>query len=266
MGDEVTPVGAWSAGGDPLAFDPAEFPQAVGPGAAAHPNAVRYGVETGAEIVRRTAAGESLLAICRDAGMPLANTVCEWLQKRPTFAAAMQAARVAAGGPFRGRRALWCLETAQAIYDRVCAGEAATRVCAEAAMPSFSTFVNWRRARPEFASAMDEAYEIRSEVLFEKSLEAAWAVTPETAYAAHVTLAHTRWSLGKLGPRRYGPVKAVAPPQPQEKVQVVIRAFDVEKDEKGWQRVVENVPDLDTGEVTRVPLGPFKPATRAAES
>jgi transposase-like protein len=262
MGDEVTPVGAWSAGGDPLAFDPAEFGQAVSAEEAAHPNAVRYGHETGAEIVRRTAAGESLLSICRDEGMPLANTVCDWLKARPTFAAAMEAARVAAGGPFRGRRPLWCHETAQAIYDRVCGGEAATRICAEAGMPSFSTYANWRRQHPEFAEAMDEAQEIRSEVLFEKSLEAAWAVTPETAYAAHVKLAHTRWSLGKLGPRRYGPVKAMTPPPPREEVKVVIRAFDVEKDEKGWQRVVENVPDLETGEVTRRPLGPFKPARR----
>lgn len=188
-----------------------EFPAAVGAEEAAWPTSVRYGAETAEEILRRTAAGESLAQICRSPGMPLANTVIGWTKSRPEFAARMHAARVAAGGPFRGRRPLWCLETAQAIYDRVCAGEAVTAICAEPGMPSMATLTNWRRQHPEFAEALDEAYEIRAELQFEKGLAIAEAVTPETAYATHVRLQHHRWWVGKACPLRYGPRKPVAP-------------------------------------------------------
>jgi transposase-like protein len=159
-------------------MDETEFPAARRSG---HRNSVRYGPGTADEILRRVAAGESVQAICRDAGMPLASTVSLWVKERPGFAAAMLAARTAAGGPFRGRRALWCEETAQAIYDRVCAGEATTAICREPEMPSMSTLTNWRKQHPEFGAAMEEAYEIRAETWFDRGFEIAQAITPQTA-------------------------------------------------------------------------------------
>jgi hypothetical protein len=56
--------------------------------------------------------------ICKDPGMPTPSTVCVWAQERPGFAAALAEARARVGGPYRGRRALWCPETAREIYDR----------------------------------------------------------------------------------------------------------------------------------------------------
>lgn len=207
-----------------------EFPAAVGADEAAWPTSVRYGAETAGEILRRVEAGESVAQICRSPGMPLQTTVWLWSRTRPEFGAALHAARVAAGGPFRGRRALWCKETAQAIYDRVCAGEAVTAICAEAGMPSMSTLTNWRRLHPEFAEALAEAYEIRAELQFERGLALAEAVTSENAYATHVRLQHHRWWVGKACPRRYGPMKPMALPEDGDGegkggITVIVRQF-----------------------------------------
>lgn len=231
-----------------------EFPAAVGADEAAWPTSVRHGVETAEEILRRTAAGESLAQICRSPGMPLANTVVGWTKSRPEFAARMLEARTAAGGPFRGRRPLWCEATAQAIYDRVCAGEALTTICAEAGMPSMSTLTNWRRRHPEFAEALEEAYEIRAELQFEKGLAIADAVTPETAYATHVRLQHHRWWVGKACPRRYGPVKPRPLPNGDEEaggegMTVVIKKFTLEPDSGDYVPTREPARVAGTGEV-----------------
>ena len=54
-----------------------------------------YNETLAAAICERIAGGESLRAVCADAGMPGKATVMEWLVARETFARAMAAARTA---------------------------------------------------------------------------------------------------------------------------------------------------------------------------
>jgi hypothetical protein len=53
-------------------------PKRPGPASTYHP-------AWGAEICRRLSEGESLVAICRDADMPRAQTVLEWVRRHPEF-------------------------------------------------------------------------------------------------------------------------------------------------------------------------------------
>jgi len=162
-----------------------------------------------AEILRRTAAGETMRAICAEAHMPDPSTVCAWARKKPRFAADLLAAREAAGGPFIGRRSSYCLATVEAICARVAAGEAVTAVCEDPDMPVVATVYAWRDRHPEFNNALYEAMDVRADRLFEQGWEMAKAATPQTAYLTHVRLAHLRWHVGKLHPKRYGVLKSL---------------------------------------------------------
>jgi len=161
------------------------------------------------EILRRTAAGETMRAICRDAHMPDPSTVCMWARKRPRFAADLLAAREAAGGPFIGGRSSYCIATVEAICARVAAGEAVTAICADPDMPVAATVYAWRDKHPEFNNALYEAMDVRADRLFEQGWEMAQAATPQTAYLTQVRLAHLRWHVAKLHPKRYGVLKAL---------------------------------------------------------
>ena len=63
---------------------------------------VRWSEGLGARIVDQTAAGETLRGMCREAGMPAFRTVEGWLARKPSFRAAIDEARVAAGGAVSG--------------------------------------------------------------------------------------------------------------------------------------------------------------------
>ncbi|MDB5474913.1 MAG: hypothetical protein JWP49_424, partial [Phenylobacterium sp.] len=64
---------------------------------------VTWSEEVGEAICGRLAAGESLMAICRDEGMPHHSSVREWGWRRPAFGEALLAAMRAAR--LRRRRA-----------------------------------------------------------------------------------------------------------------------------------------------------------------
>ncbi len=189
-------------------MDDSEFPLAVWEAA---PRRVRYGLATAEEILRRTAAGESMRAICRDPKMPAPHTVGRWAQERPKFAARLRAAREAAGGPFRGGRTTYCEATVEVICARVAAGEALIRICDDPAMPVAATVYAWRGKHAEFNNALYEAMDVRADRLFEEGWEMARAATPNTAHVTSMRLAHLRWHVGKLHPKRYGVLKALLP-------------------------------------------------------
>lgn len=163
-------------------------------------------------VLARTAAGESLRAIGADPAMPTSRTVCRWAKAKPAFAARMMAARAAAGTPLRpGGRSAYCPETAQAILARMWAGEALTAICRDPAMPVCATVYAWRDGEPEFARAFAVAFEIRAEGMFEQGWEIAQGVTPRTARAVEVQLRQLRWQVGRMAPKKYGPLKAADP-------------------------------------------------------
>lgn len=215
-------------------MDDSEFPLAVWDAA---PRRVRFGAETAREILRRTAAGESMRAICRDPTMPAPHTVGRWAQDRPKFAADLLAAREAAGGPFRGGRTTYCVATVEAICARVAAGEAVTAICADPDMPVAATVYAWRDRHPEFNNALYEAMDVRADRLFEQGWEMAQAATPKTAYVTQVRLAHLRWHVGKLHPKRYGVLKALPPEgeepaavAPPQRTVISVRHFNLAPD------------------------------------
>lgn len=203
-------------------LDDAEFPVAKLGG---DPRTFRWGIAAAREILRRTLAGESLCSICRDPAMPSTNSVCRWARERPAFAAALEAARVAAGHGRPGARSTFCEETAQAIFERVCGGEALTAVCQDPAMPVMATVWAWRAKHAEFGTAMKAAFELRAEHLYEQGWEIAQGVTPETAYATEVKLRHLRWHVGKMAPKKYGTLKAQDPNGGREGPQTVIHTW-----------------------------------------
>ena len=221
MTDEALPAA------EDWALEDAEFPV---PAAHPNPRGVRWGIGTAREILRRTAAGESMRAICRDAAMPAPHTVGRWAREKPMFGAALQMVRLQAGHGRPGGRSTYCEATAMAIFERVCAGESLTGVCGDADMPVIATVYKWRAERPEFGRALAAAMQLRAEHLYEEGWEMAQAITPATAYATDVKLRHLRWHVGKLAPKKYGTLKPQEPGQaqggePAELVHVYLKRY-----------------------------------------
>lgn len=186
-------------------------------------------------LLARIAAGESLRSVCADAAMPGVTTVCRWTHERRGFAAKYLAARRAAGGPFFGGRSTYCVATAQAIFERVSAGEALISVCRDPAMPVVATVYKWRKEQPEFGQALSAAMAIRAELLFEEGWDLAKAATPKTAHLTQVRLAQLRWHVGKLAPKKYGLIKATEAPSGNDgALHVYMKKFIIgSKDEPG---------------------------------
>lgn len=172
---------------------------------------VRDGEAVRAEIVRRCAAGESLAAVCVSPQMPNVRTVAKWMEADATFKAAVNGARAAAGRGRFGNLSSYCQETAEAIFQRLCDGEAVTQICKDPTMPCYSTVYAWMRREPEFRQAVILAYEICAERLAEAGWQAALEATPETAYLTRVRLEYLRWYTSKLAPMKYGTIKAAEP-------------------------------------------------------
>jgi hypothetical protein len=170
--------------------------------------AVRFTAALGRAICSRVAAGESQVAICAEPGMPSRATLWRWVKEMPKFAAAFQAARVAGGvGGENGRLSSFSQAAADEVFRRMCEGEAVTAICADPAMPCFSTLYYWRRQYPEFAEAMRVAREIQAERFCDLGWEIACGVTPETAKATQVQLGQLRWTAAVLAPKRFGRLK-----------------------------------------------------------
>ncbi|HEV2531260.1 hypothetical protein, partial [Phenylobacterium sp.] len=160
----------------------------------------------------RVAAGESQVAICAEPGMPSRATLWRWVASKPAFAEAFWAARVAGGvGQSNGRASTFCEATAAEVFRRLCEGESATSICADPAMPAFSTLYYWRRQFPDFAEAMRVAREIQAERFCDQGWEIAQATTAESARADRVKLAQLRWTAAVLAPKRFGRLKPQEP-------------------------------------------------------
>jgi hypothetical protein len=221
---------------------------------------VGWSAELGRRICERVARGELLYVICREPGMPSAQSVRTWLCDREDFAAALAAARADGGRAARGG-GVWSYskETAEAIFERLCEGESLTRIGADPTMPCLSTIFYWRRRIPEFEDLVRTAREIQAERFCDLGWELARDATPETAYLTHVRLTQLRWTAGVMAPRVYR-IKTVEPAQPPPQLTLAIRRFEVEIDKQtGEKRVVAYCPNPETGQAEREDVPGWRP-------
>jgi hypothetical protein len=206
----------------------------------------RWSKATADAVVARTAAGESLRAICRDPAMPNLRVVSRWIKTRPAFAREVRDARARAARMFAGRTPAYCQATAELIFERLCQGEGVAAICRDPDMPAPSTVYRWMALDADFRDAVTLAREIAAEGVFEKGFEICETATPETAYLAHVRLTHLRWGAAKLAPRRYGHLK------PQEAQDAAgVKSITVCRFERGPNNEVLRIPPITAEDEAR---------------
>lgn len=221
---------------------------------------VRWSPGVARQVLARTRKGETLRGMCREPGMPNVRTVTKWMAQRGLFRRAIEAARIEAGrGAAVGRPCGYCRETAEAIFVRLCGGEALSAICRDPEMPAASTVYAWLAREPQFAEAYRLAREVQADALAAEGWELAKAATPDTAFLAKVRLEHLRWYAAKLGPRAWGGLKATSPAEPPEMTVMCMRRFSLEVDARGWKRVVSWYPDPETRTPVREEPGPWIP-------
>lgn len=235
--------------------------------AAARPRRTRveFSAALGREICVRVAAGETVTAICAEAGMPNRGTVTAWAKAHGRFRRALSRAKTLGGWDHErggGRRVSYCEVTAMEVFARLSLGEPITRICEDPQMPSQSTVALWRARYPEFAERMARARQVQAERFCDLGWEIASAVTPDDAYATDVKLRHLRWTAGVLSPARYGrhrPVEAeatrelgaeAATPAARDVI-FYVRHFKKEAQPDGTVKVVAYLRDSHTGLLRR---------------
>jgi hypothetical protein len=210
---------------------------------------VRWSDALARRLLERVAAGELIYRICAEAGMPTPEAVAKWAKEKPEFGEALEAARTLGGRPagVRGQPFGLCEATAQAVFDRLCAGESLTSIGKDPTMPSLSTIFYWRRRFPEFEDAVQTGKRIQAEMWADKGWELAQAATPGTAYVTEVQLKQLRWMAGVNAPRTFR-VKMVEPQIAEEPTEILMRFFKIEEDpETGEKKVVGYTPNPETG-------------------
>jgi len=210
-----------------------------------------YTPELGAHICARIAEGESGAAICAGPDMPSKKTLHAWVRRHADFAVLYGEARARAAAEARrrdaeraeGRRWRQALaETgsirgvppargrpptrysralAEAVCERIEAGETPRQIGADPDMPSRATIFSWLRRRADFAAMYAEARARQAEAKFDLAWEIAAAATPKTVAVARLQCDVLRWQTAMLAPRKYGRPE----PEPPEPVRVLIRKF-----------------------------------------
>jgi hypothetical protein len=203
----------------------------------------QYTPRLGEMICRRAAAGESLMSIGREVGMPSRDTIRNWRLRHEDFAQALakaqregrRRARVCDGlvqamkprgvrrGVKGGRITTYRPKLAQEICERIAMGEALSAICAEAGMPCAVSVYNWLRIHPDFADLYAQAREVQAHLMFDQMGEIARRVTPETAGASRLAFDILRWQAARLAPKKYG--ERIGDLEPDRRVTVVIRRF-----------------------------------------
>jgi hypothetical protein len=210
-------------------------------------------------ICRRVAAGETLVAICRDADMPTRRTFGRWVRDNPKVAEMYARAKVFGDRTGRGRPSSYCPATAHEIVVRVSEGEPLSDIVEDPAMPSMRVVLYWQTTEAEFAEAIELARWAQAERLADLGWKMALEATPQTAHLTRVRLGQLRWSAGIKAPRTHGRMKAVEPPQPPDGPQVILfRHFKIEENfATGQHRVVSYRADTETMRPVRDHVGPW---------
>lgn len=166
----------------------------------------RFSLALVSVICERIAAGETLLAICRDPEMPCRFAVRAWSREHPAFGVRLAQARIEGRhNPRGGRPTTYHPQVAGLICRRLVGGMTLDEACALPGLPVSQTVFDWIERYPQFADAYRRARMLQAHRRFDQVWEIAQAATPETAYAARVKIEAARWQAAKLAPKRYGP-------------------------------------------------------------
>ena len=174
-----------------------------------------FDIELAHAILQRMADGESLTAICRTAGMPTATTVYRWAARYEAFGEAFvlirqiarqnrswrvakaRAARTLArkgvkNSKITGRPSGFSAQIAEAICERLLAGEGLQEICRDEAMVSVGTVYNWLHLYPQFARDYGRARQVQAFVLQDRSVDLVLSTGPGGQRRAEKVLAQMR--------------------------------------------------------------------------
>jgi len=159
---------------------------------------------------RRIEAGESITDVCRDPRMPQRSTFVAWLDANDELRGMVEAAKAEAARTFPPRRDYhrWDEETAREVLARIEDGRGLCEVCAAPDMPSAATVTRWLNARPDYADAYRLARQTQADRLFDLAWTIALEAEAGDVATARLKIQTLKWRVGKLAPRKYGPLKA----------------------------------------------------------
>src|SRR5687767_1291259 len=101
-----------------------------------------------------------------------------------------------------GRPSSYTEERAEAVLERIVAGESLRKICADPEMPGERTVFQWLAAQPTFAQQYTRAREIQAHLIAEETRDIV-DEEPDPA-RARVRFDQRRWHAGKLLPKVYG--------------------------------------------------------------
>lgn len=219
---------------------------------------VYFSARLAREVCRRTAAGETLAAICADPGMPSMWSLQRWAKRRPEFGRILSRARALGERGGKGRPCGYCPVTAREILARVSEGETLAAIARDPEMPSLGTILNWRHANADFEAELQVAREALAEQFTDLGWKLAMEATPQTTFLTRMRLGQLRWTAAVMAPRTHGRLKPVAPRGPPEVTTICFRHFEIEEHpQTGQHRVVGYTPDPDTMRPVRDSEGPW---------
>ncbi len=111
------------------------------------------------DLLTRLAAGEPIMAVCAEPGMPSYASVHAWARAEPGFADELAAAR--RRGAFI-RRGAFDGAKGQAVLTRLRAGEPIAQILRDPAMPSRRVYAYWRVTQAPFAEAIYRLHQARA--------------------------------------------------------------------------------------------------------
>lgn len=111
------------------------------------------------DLLTRLAAGEPIMAVCAEAGMPSYASVNAWAKAEPGFATELAVAR--GRGAFI-RRGAFDETKGQGLLARLRAGEPIAQILRDPAMPSRRVYAYWRATQAPFAQAIHSLHQARA--------------------------------------------------------------------------------------------------------
>ena len=105
-----------------------------------------------------------------------------------------------------GRPSTFTQATADAICERIAAGESLRAICAEKEMPGLSVVFQWLNAQPSFADQYARARETQADTLADEMLDISRGKSADQVANAdrRLLLDTLKWRAGKLRPKVYG--------------------------------------------------------------